>query len=234
MPHWEKTSESIRLVCIPQLLPFFGLALQRAMPHLVPVLCHQGLGTSWNVTHNHPSPRAAHRPLGSNNLREGEENRREEKEMYCSLWTHPKHNSIKKLNFSDLFTSGMSGFTVRHWQAQPQGGLAGTEDRHPSQTSLHVKSYCSARNYPLQLQVAGADPETYSTAAGQSTGAAVMSKVMNSRDMPMKKTWGRVTSQLHSSHLAIRCPMSCSDRGYLRTTYSGPGSTAGSQLLVEK
>lgn len=155
------------------------------------------------------------------------------KKRFIAACGHTPSTTASKSEFwIDLFTAGISELTVRQWQAQPQEGLAGTEDRHPSQTGLHVKSYCSARNDPLQA--AGADTGAYSAAAGQSFGAAVTSKAMNSRDVPMKKIQGRVTSQLHSSHPAIRCPVSCSDRRCLRTPYSGPGSTAGSQLLGEK
>lgn len=102
----------------------------------------------------------------------------------------PQAQQHQKAEFwSDLFAVGMSGFTMRHCEAPPQEGLAGRKDRRPSQTGLHVKSYCNARNDPLQLQAAGADPGTYSPAAGQSAGAAVMSKTVNSRDVPMEKTW---------------------------------------------
>lgn len=141
MSHWEETSESIRLVCIPQLLPFFlGLALQRAMPHLAPVFHCQGLGTSWSVTHNHPSLSAALGPLGSNNWGEGQENRREEKDALWPVDTAQAQQHQKAEFWRDLFAVGTSGFTVRHCEAPPpkkawQGG----------RTDVHPKLACMSR-----------------------------------------------------------------------------------------
>lgn len=142
MPHWEKTSESTRLVCICQLLPFFlGLALQRAMPHLVPVLHHQGLGTSWSVTHNHPSLSAAHRPLGSNNWER--EKRTGEREKRCiAAYGHTPNTAASKSCISEW--PRLSGFTDRHWEHSPRTAWQGQ-----GQTSIPNWPACQE---PLQCQ----------------------------------------------------------------------------------
>lgn len=161
------------------------------MPHLVPVFLHcQGLGTSWSVTHNHLSPSTAHRPLSSETGGKGKRTGKRKKRCITACGFTPNTTASK---------SWILEWHLSHWHtvwvhsealaSTAPEGHRGMEDRYPSQTGLHARSCWSARNYLLQLQAAGADPGICSAAAGQSTGAAAMSEVMNSRDGPMKKIW---------------------------------------------